>query len=764
VTALEAAKASLARGWMPIPIPHRSKAPTLKDWPQLRLSTETLPAHFDGQPQNIGVLLGEPSRWLVDVDLDHPRAVELASQFLPATPLMFGRSGKPRSHWLYRVTGPVVTQKHRSKSAGMIVELRSTGTQTVFPPSVHPSGEAIQWVDEEAEPAEIEPDELLAACKSLADAVKAELGEKRLPKTSRTAMATAGPIDHGAPPVPVPSPSDRYARCLVSMRRLGLGDKSDGSFRLFTAACRCVEHDLPDGDAIACIREYAGEHSFPRGYDDEEITQRLRDAEKRCQRGAALETEADGLVKLGTRDPATGRLVLSARRTLPTAEAFIRDFHTHTDGWMLRSYASQLMEWRGNRYVPLEDGTLKNRLQPWLHDALRYTLDKKTGDMLLVDFESNPSTVNAALDTLRHHVHLAVSETPPFWLESGDGRPDPREILSCRTLNLHIPTGTILRATPSLFTTSSLGFDYVPDAPAPVGWLAFLRQLWADDHESIQLLQDWLGYCLTPDTSQQKMLLLVGPRRSGKGTIGRVLTQLIGQDNVVGPTTSSLAGPFGLQPLIGKSLAIVSDARFTGESVATVTERLLCISGEDTLTVDRKHLPSVTMRLPVRFMFLTNELPRLSDASGALAGRFVVLTLGKTFYGQEDIGLTDRLLRELPGILLWALEGWLRLRQRGRFVQPSSMEDAIRNMEDLSSPVGAFVRERCDVGASLRVWVDDLYIAWREWCEQEGRNVVSTKQTFGRDLLAAVPGIICRRHSVHGRFYEGIGLVNGRVA
>lgn len=86
------------------------------------------------------------------------------------------------------------------------------------------------------------------------------------------------------------------------------------------------------------------------------------------------------------------------------------------------------------------------------------------------------------------------------------------------------------------------------------------------------------------------MLLLVGPRRSGKGTIGRILTGLIGAANVVGPTTSSLAGPFGLQPLIGKSLAIVSDARFAGEHVGTVVERLLCISGEDRLTIDRKFL------------------------------------------------------------------------------------------------------------------------------------------------------------------------------
>jgi len=34
-------------------------------------------------------------------------------------------------------------------------------------------------------------------------------------------------------------------------------------------------------------------------------------------------------------------------------------------------------------------------------------------------------------------------------------------------------------------------------------------------------LQDWFGYTLSPDTSQQKMLMIVGPTRSGKGTIGR---------------------------------------------------------------------------------------------------------------------------------------------------------------------------------------------------------------------------------------------------
>ena len=133
------------RGWSVIPVPHRSKNPGFNGWEQLRLRDDTIGNHFNGQPQNIGVLLGEPSGWLIDVDLDHPRAVELAPEFLPPTPAVFGRPGKQRSHWIYRVTSPAATKKFRSKSAGMLVELRSTGMQTVFPPSTHESGETIAW-------------------------------------------------------------------------------------------------------------------------------------------------------------------------------------------------------------------------------------------------------------------------------------------------------------------------------------------------------------------------------------------------------------------------------------------------------------------------------------------------------------------------------------------------------------------------------------------------------------------------------------------
>ena len=73
-----------------------------------------------------------------------------------------------------------------------------------------------------------------------------------------------------------------------------------------------------------------------------------------------------------------------------------------------------------------------------------------------------------------------------------------------------------------------------------------------------------------------------------------------------------------------------------------IAERLLSISGEDVQTVDRKHRDPWTGILPTWFLILTNELPKIADASGALASRFIIVTLTQSFYGQEDHGLPLR--------------------------------------------------------------------------------------------------------------------------
>jgi len=64
-----------------------------------------------------------------------------------------------------------------------------------------------------------------------------------------------------------------------------------------------------------------------------------------------------------------------------------------------------------------------------------------------------------------------------------------------------------------------------------------------------------------------------------------------------------------------------------------------------------------------------------------------IVTNTRSFYGKEDKTLLNRLLPELPGILLWAIAGWQRLQARGRFHQPESGGELVAEMEDLASPV-----------------------------------------------------------------------------
>src|SRR6185312_7025553 len=129
-----------------------------------------------------------------------------------------------------------------------------------------------------------------------------------------------------------------------------------------------------------------------------------------------------------------------------------------------------------------------------------------------------------------------------------------------------------------------------------------------------------------------------------------------------------------------------------------IAERLLSISGEDTVTIDRKFKPAWTGRLATRFLILSNELPSILDASGALASRFIILKLTECFYGREDLGLLDRLLAELPGILNWSLAGLARLRKRGYFTQPKTAEGLVDDLNKLSSPIGKFVGDFCILG------------------------------------------------------------------
>jgi len=173
-TPLAVARRYIAAGWSPVPVPYRKKGPTLTEWGRLRLNHDTAAQHFSGRPQNVGVILGTASDGLVDIDLDSPQAVALATAFLPPTEAIFGRAGNPKSHWLYRAPDMVTEQIKRPGTRETLLELRSNSQtdqpcQTVFPGSVHVEGEPVTWHRSGA-PAEIDPSELQSKFRQLAAA------------------------------------------------------------------------------------------------------------------------------------------------------------------------------------------------------------------------------------------------------------------------------------------------------------------------------------------------------------------------------------------------------------------------------------------------------------------------------------------------------------------------------------------------------------------------------------------------------------------
>ncbi len=172
--ALGGAQLALALGIAPIPVPIGSKRPVTLGWPDLRITREELSQRFAAQ-SNVGVLNGEPSGDLIDVDLDTPEALALADTFLPSTVLVFGRASKRRAHRLYRAADSLPqTRRFAGPDGSVLVELRGTGTQTLWPPSTHPSGEVVEFDESPGEPARVDGTSLaggvarLAACALLA--------------------------------------------------------------------------------------------------------------------------------------------------------------------------------------------------------------------------------------------------------------------------------------------------------------------------------------------------------------------------------------------------------------------------------------------------------------------------------------------------------------------------------------------------------------------------------------------------------------------
>ena len=290
--------------------------------------------------------------------------------------------------------------------------------------------------------------------------------------------------------------------------------------------------------------------------------------------------------------PEAPLVVPSPEDPMAVARAFLEERYMRGGDVLLRHHRGSFHRWTGTSWPEDEERRVKSELYNWLEGALFHKA-RETGGK--TNWTLEPFRPNARRWPRSHVAHRDRARLggarPPLWLDGGmtgeagasgvsgvSSTVDATGVVAMANGLLHLSTRTLEPHRPAFFNEHSLPFAYEPKAPKPKRWLRFLHQLWGDDEEAIAYLAEVMGYVLSGETNQQKIAMLVGPMRSGKGTIGRVLTGLLGAHNVAAPTLASLSQNFGLQVLVGKPLALISDARLSNGPTAPSPSSVFSLS------------------------------------------------------------------------------------------------------------------------------------------------------------------------------------------
>jgi putative DNA primase/helicase len=241
--------------------------------------------------------------------------------------------------------------------------------------------------------------------------------------------------------------------------------------------------------------------------------------------------------------------------------------------------------------------------------------------------------------------------------------------------------------TPQWFAPTCLPYDFDPKADCP-HWRRFLARNLGEDPAKARLLQQWCGYLLLADTTQQKFLVLVGDGSNGKSVVCEVMIALLGEQNVSIEPLELFGDKFRLVNTLGKLANITAEV---GELDKMAEGFLKAFVVGDSMIFEQKFKQSFMARPTARLVLATNNVPRFSDKSDGLWRRMLLLPFLVKISAIEAIRGMDKRewwqeRGELPGILNWALAGLADLRREGGFAVPSSCLAALDEVRLGSNP------------------------------------------------------------------------------
>ncbi len=684
--ALTVALGYLKRGWRPIPVHHRSKASTitgeLSAW---TVDAATAAQHFNGKPQNVGVVLGSVSRGLVDVDLDDDLALRMAPDFLPPTDAVFGRAGNPASHRLYQIEGETGKVKAFADESGTLVEYRADGGYTVFPGSTHESGEAIEWVHDGA-PAATDRPSLLRAVGGLAAA--AALAKRWSEGTQdNLSAAVIGALLRAGAPEPAVEKLIKAVCEAVGDNKIGKRLEKIGRFK----------HQLdnnPDSNV-------PGGPKLEQATDVKFVT--------RFKEWLGIE-DAEAIVGPSDDDLA-----------LRFAEAHYADLRFVVK-WI------RWLEWDGKRWA--EDDTLR------VFNAAR-ALCRQVRD------ELTPGLKPAQQKLLRQRLGAAATIYNVVKLAGNDRRMalTPTQLdtdawaLNTPTGIVDLRTGTVRPHNPAELHTKITAAT--PGGDCPI-WDRTLARV-VPDAEVRAYLQRLFGYGLTGSAREHVAPFFYGPGRNGKGTVAHAVRRALGDYGLeigaeVLMESHNDRHPTELADLHGARLVVGSEVD-TGRRWNEA--RLKRITGGDPISARRMGKDFFEFEPSHTLVLMGNSKPGLRSVDEAIRGRMHLVDFAVTIpEAERDTELPEKLAAEYGGILAWALHGCMEW-QRDGLRAPDSVRAATDRYLQGEDHVAQWLDECCEFGGSITLRL--AHTSYRLWCNDAdvpfyGRN------TFG-DRLEAIDGV-----------------------
>lgn len=337
-----------------------------------------------------------------------------------------------------------------------------------------------------------------------------------------------------------------------------------------------------------------------------------------------------------------------------------------------------------------------------------------------------------------------------------------RNFINVRNGMLSMSTFTLHPHSPEYLSTVQIPIEYDPNATAP-HFMTFMKDITLDDSQLISVHQELVGYWLTVETKAEKAVYYYGRGANGKSVMASIVTALVGEDNVSSVPLSEFSQTFGMESLIGKSLNIAAENEMGGKSLRT--ENFKAIVSGDNITVNIKYRPSISYTPFCRLLFLVNSLPDSMDVTNGYFRKLIIIPFKRTFGKEErNVNLKQLLLKELPGILNWAIEGLKQLRANNyQFSHCDAIEECHRAYYVEQNPVKEFFHEHIALKDGKRTKQSDFHQKYMHWLNMQGIDDKGTKskQVFWHHFKIVLENenIQIVKKKIQGTFYfEGIKI------